>query len=109
MKPSRSKSCQSYGATFAEALSHWRRTVAILGAAAITPMIHSRCFALPSDWYLGFVFVRLVFYVPKPLHDTPSVSDPFSAIVPRRGLLRTVLRYFDSFAYTHSPIGSIGL
>ena len=27
------------------ALSHWRRSVAILGAAAITPMIHSRCFA----------------------------------------------------------------
>jgi len=24
------------------ALSHWRRTVAILGAAAFTPMIHGR-------------------------------------------------------------------
>jgi hypothetical protein len=34
--------CQTYGATFAYALSLWRRTVAILGAAAFTPIIHGR-------------------------------------------------------------------
>jgi hypothetical protein len=42
--------CQSYGATFAYALSHWRRTVAILGAAAITPIY--TVVIIQSDWYL---------------------------------------------------------
>ena len=49
--------CQSYGATFA-CLRHYPTGAArwrFLGAAAITPMIHSRCFVPPSDWYLGIL------------------------------------------------------
>ena len=43
--------------------------VAILGAAAITPMIHSRYFALPCDWYHGFSPRRLFLTCQHAAHD----------------------------------------
>jgi len=44
---SRSKFASLKGRLLLNALSHWRRAVAILGAAAITPMIHSRYY---TEW-----------------------------------------------------------
>ena len=53
---------------------------------------HSRCCALWSDWYLHLYQTCLAFKM------------GFSAVVPRTGLVRTVVRYFDSIAFTHSLI-----
>ena len=39
-------------------------------------------------------------------HIYQALQILFRAIVPRRGLFRNELRYFDSFPFTHSPLAS---
>jgi hypothetical protein len=58
---------------------------------------HSRCCALWSDWYLHFFQTYLAFQM------------GFSAVVPRTGLIRIVVRYFDSIAFTHGLFPITGL
>ena len=60
LAPSRSKHASLMGRLLLYALSHWRRTVAILGAAAVTPMY--TVVIIQSDWYLAARFIVLGTY-----------------------------------------------
>ena len=118
MKPSRSKSASLYGATFAYALSHWRQMEDLFQVRPpFSPMIHSRCFALPSDWSLGFKGKRLIFYVSEPCTRMPSVSDTFQGCRASKrayknrstkplSLLFYLFGYLVGSPFTHRPLVS---